>query len=95
MAEYTVSDFRTWEKKMLCKILGHKFDPAAAEYYYLFHCERCGQEVEGSVSLFEQISWRIRMRFRGYLRPHISWLKCDQCGWHFGRHDPENDHLPF
>jgi len=82
-------------KKVLCKIFGHKCDPIHAEYYGYFHCERCGEELESDIHWIEVATWKSRIWLRDRTRPLLEWLKCKDCGWRFGRHDPDNEHLPF
>ena len=86
-------------KILLCEILGHKINPDAFYSYGLHYCERCQEEVDpNEVGIVEWIRLKIYIK-TGTLRMNYrlfkEWLKCPDCGKHFGRHDAEVDHLPF
>jgi Prophage protein (DUF1660) len=86
---------------LLCNLLGHSWDPIAAEYGW-YQCERCDEEnysdntwhdrVRVKLWIFKQ--WREAkvMRLGWWFRDRIH---CEYCGGWFGRHDERKDHIPF
>lgn len=81
-------------KRIWCKVFGHKWDPGAAEYYHMYHCERCGVE-EYDYSTLDQVVWRFRMWFRDTCKSWVQWWRCKDCGYHCGRHTQECEDVPF
>lgn len=83
----------------LCKFLGHAWNPDGAEFYSVFHCERCGYEGNGDEQgVRERIAVRLywwRYNFGLWAKSWREWWKCSDCGGRFGRHDDAFDHLPF
>jgi hypothetical protein len=82
-----------------CKIIGHRWDPEAWDRGYPDVCVRCGfcpmydGELHESrhIRLWRHILWKLEL-----LRPKVrDWLRCPSCGWRFGRHDPNDSHIPF
>lgn len=91
----SAEDRRSELTDLLCKVFGHKCDQIHAEYYGFFHCDRCGKEFEDDPCLIERIKRKTSIWFDERTRPLRRWFRCSECGWRFGRHNPENDHLPF
>jgi len=81
--------------RWLCRLFGHKYDPVA-EYYGHACCGRCGYDsINFEPSIIESWAWAIK-RFYWETRNNIGrWITCPECKWHFGKHDPKNEHLPF
>lgn len=83
-------------KRLLCMLLGHKFDPWGAAYYGDYHCERCGADAY-QAAIGERIIYRLRLWTESKWVAWRRWWKCSDCGWYFGRHDPDQEdrHVPF
>lgn len=82
----------------LCRLFGHHWNPEGAHYYCVYHCERCGHEGYEDGSWRERIGvrvWVIQQAIGQWIRSWRYWLRCDDCGRWFGRHDDSQDHLPF
>ena len=83
-------------KNIWCRIFGHLWSPEAAEYYHVYYCDRCGYEgLYDDPSWIHRITWRWRLWLKDKRRDWRQWWKCSDCGWHCGRHDPNDEHLPF
>lgn len=83
---------------LLCRILGHAWEPVAAKFYCVYLCERCLHEGYSDGSIRERVSLRLwiwRNRLSEQTHRWRAWLTCSDCGKHFGRHDESADHLPF
>lgn len=87
-------------KHILCRVLDHAWQPDGAEFYCVYHCERCGYRGNG-----DEYGIRGRIKVRLYWWRYElglwwqsvrEWWKCSECGGRFGRHNyDEFDHLPF
>jgi hypothetical protein len=84
------SDSTDW----LCRLIGHKYDPEVAEFYGHVDCERCGSN-EFSYGILQRWQWFWVNDYRNTKAHILGWITCPSCKWHFGRHDPKNDHIPF
>jgi hypothetical protein len=83
-----------------CRLIGHK----SGEYVrwvncWPYVCERCGASEmdEDFRESWHVDAWR-RFLYRAWCEYHklLAWLgPCPECGRRFGRHDPENEHIPF
>lgn len=84
-------------KRLICRLIGHDFEPEAAHYYGLYSCRRCGYEDRDGrpPSWLEVVRYRLRGWIRDRRHDFRKWWKCSDCGRHFGRHDETVDHLPF
>lgn len=72
--------------KLLCWWTGHK--PAL----YGEECARCGN----AFTYEEWCKWTPRQRLESFCRRRFRWfLRCDDCGKRFGRHDDTIQHIPF
>jgi hypothetical protein len=84
---------------LTCRLLGHRWQPEAAEYYCHYVCTRCGHEGYSDGSVRERIRLRIwlwRQWFEGWTRLWRRWIRCEYCGCWFGNHDyAKDDHIPF
>lgn len=85
-------------KRLICKLLGHRFDQEAARYH-VFHCERCGHDAETyTQNLFEILTiWWYWKRCNIRCKVHDlrnNWWRCEDCGGWFGNHDEKNC-IPF
>lgn len=82
-------------KKMICRIFGHKYEPVQ-EYYGHAHCERCTYDSQHfEPSLIVGWAWSIKRFYLESRNKLGHWITCPDCKMHFGRHDPNHDHLPF
>lgn len=86
--------------RLICFLLGHKYNPDWAMYYEHFWCERCGFDNPENPSRLDQIRWRLLQLYREQLeywsrKRWREWWKCPDCGWRCGRHNPNTDHVPF
>lgn len=82
----------------LCRLFGHKYDPDIADYYGIARCERkwCNYESTNfETGIAQWCLWKISSFFREKASGIRAWTTCPSCKWHFGRHDPKNDHIPF
>ncbi|HEY0684690.1 MAG TPA: hypothetical protein VGD45_20305 [Steroidobacter sp.] len=87
-------------RNLLCKILGHAWQPDGAKFYCVYDCERCGHHGTGHEwDLREWIALRLYWwRYEAGLRWSClrEWWKCSECGGRFGKHNyDEFDHIPF
>lgn len=85
-------------KSILCYLVGHQYDPDTAHYYQMFYCLRCKKSHEiPAATWFEALNYRFRWWLGETSHRWRRWWKCRDCGWHFGRHEPESDdkHVPF
>ena len=83
---------------LLCRIWGHAWNPDGAEYYWVYHCERCGHNGYTAGSWRERLSvkvWIYRRRAADATKTWRQWLRCPDCNRFFGRHDERFDHSPF
>ena len=83
---------------LLCRLWGHAWNPEGAQYYCVYHCERCGHDGYTDGSWREQLSvkaWIFRRWFVDQMRGYRQWVHCEECHLWFGRHDDSFDHLPF
>jgi DNA-directed RNA polymerase subunit RPC12/RpoP len=91
------------KRHWLCNLIGHRYDDLGRWFYYVDRCHRCGAEEPDPASLQP---WHMRWLGRWWcglkLRVHDEWQKktawwhrCSDCGYRFGRHDPDQEHLPF
>lgn len=66
---------------------GHDLSNAYTEWT----CVRCDQTLSYDDAVKDCQRDKLRDKWRGLKR----WWKCDDCGWRFGRHDKNHDHIPF
>lgn len=82
----------------ICKWWGHRLVPEAAEFYSVYICKRCGKYVEEDRGLREWLNLRwyfFLWNTRHKIADWRTWLRCPDCGLHFGKHDESQDHIPF
>lgn len=56
-----------------------------------WNCAKCERDIEYD----EAMQLCVREKIQGWIKRKKQWWKCDDCGWRFGRHDPNEDHIPF
>ena len=90
------------KRHWLCNLIGHRYDATAAWYYWRYYCQRCGaEEPDPAADQPWHMRWLGRWRWglecwwRDARERFWMWWKCPDCGWRFGRHDPDDEHLPF
>lgn len=81
--------------KLLCRLFWHRYDPIAAEYYHIYHCDRCGGDHQFEPGLLPRMAWRACLRLQDAWWSFRHWWRCVDCGRYCGRHDDSVDHLPF
>ncbi len=83
---------------ILCRLVGHKYDPIGAEIYQYYYCERCGHNgMHDGPSVLERIKtrwWVWKNEWRECWHRWRRWWKCCDCGGRFGRHDYDRC-IPF
>lgn len=78
--------------KIVCWIIGHRWDYGYAVDFDLCRCDRCCR-IDPPESWFSTLLHRLRSRWHWRIGV---WLeRCDDCGMRFKRHDPDVEHFPF
>lgn len=86
----------TKRANILCRLFGHRYDPIGAEFYCVYHCERCGHDdyQRSAMEWLHGKLWRLSEWIKGEAMGWREWWRCSECGGRYGRHD-DSPHIQF